>query len=311
MAQGCVSIYSEAKKSEEKTPVGLFIVGSKEFRTRVNRERQYKKSEVYPFSPEDSARVVRYFIQNEKWIHLLAFTCGYNTGRRAGDYLNFSWNQIYNPSTGRFRNDISGFKEEKTGKYVLVHINSALKNVIEMYIEKTGCDPAKNNYCEPVFKQLSGTHPGSILTIDGHRKALKKAASDLGIDYNVGTHSARKSFGADSRMLHPNDYDSIETLQTIFNHSSGKITNRYIGLTKTKTDNYYDDIGEFYNKHILSGEKYSGIESKPVATLYSSDLKEILISAYEAGKNNAQSDDPMVHAKAIAEIFQKADAFTK
>lgn len=303
--------YFETNKPKDKNNVELLIVGSNEFRTRVNRERRNKKSEVYPFSPEDSAKVVQYFIQNQKWIHLLAFTFGYNTGRRAGDYLQFTWEQLYNPSTGKFRSDISGFKEKKTGKYAVVHINSALKSVIELYLEKTKCDPAKNNYREPVFKQLCGTHSGNILTIDGHRKALKKAACDLGIEYNVGTHSARKSFGADSRMLHPDDYDSMETLQTIFNHSSSKITNRYIGLTKTNTDNYYDDIGDFYNEYIFSGKKYEGIESKPVVTIHSSDLKEIIISAYETGKNNSQNEDPMAHARAIAEILQKIEDISK
>lgn len=296
---------------KEKRTMNLLIVGSPEFQNRTQRNRQHKKSEVYPFSPEDSAKIVQYFIQNEKWIHLLAFTFGYNTGRRAGDYLGFTWEQIYNPSTGKFRSDISGFKEEKTGKYAVVHINSALKSVIELYLEKTKCDPAKNHYAEPVFKQLCGTHPGSVLTIDGHRKALKKAAANLGIEYNVGTHSARKSFGADSRMLHPDDYDSIETLQTIFNHSSSKITNRYIGLTKTNTDNYYNDIGDFYSEYILSGKKYEGIESQPIITIHSSDLKDVLISAYETGKENSQSEDPMVHAKAIARILQKIEEVSK
>lgn len=99
-----------------------------------------------------------------------------------------------------------------------------------------------------------GTHPGKVITRGGCLTAIKRAAEDCKISYNVGTHSARKSFGANAMMLHPADPNNLETVQVILNHSDSKTTTNYIGLTKQKVDTYYDDNGTFF-KDYITGDK--------------------------------------------------------
>ena len=167
-----------------------------------------------------------------------------------------------------------------------------------------------NDYQNPVFLQLTGTHKGTVLSDSGHLKALKKAAAAVGIEYNVGTHSPRKTFGMMSRMIHPGDYDSMELLQTIYNHSSTKTTKAYIGLTKKKIDAYYDDMGNFFDEYIVAGKPYA-VSNKPIVSIDSDDLRDIIRAAYQSGIQNAGTSDAMTHIDAINGIMQMVEGMVK
>lgn len=268
------------------------------------------KSEVYPFQIEDAQKIVQYFKDNEMWLHFLVFTFSCNMARRITDTLSLQWKHLFNPETGNIRNDLLEISEQKTGKLANPRINSACRSAIKTYVEKTGCDPSADDYQRPVFLQLSGTHKGSVITDAGYRKALKKAAKAVGIEYNVGTHSTRKMFGMLNRMLHPNDYDSMEILRTILNHSDSKTTERYIGLTKQKVDKYYDDMGTLFEDYIVGGKKYNFVSS-PIVSIDTNDLRDIIKLAYEAGRDNANNQDAMRHVDAITEIMEIVESLVK
>jgi len=190
-------------------------------------------------------------------------------------------------------------------------INQACRNAIQLYIEKTGCDVTKDNYSVPVFMQLSGTHKGTILSDSGYLKAIKRVAGKVGIEYNVGTHSPRKTFGMMSRMLHPSDYNSMELLQTIYNHRDTKTTNHYIGLTKKEVDKYYDDMGSFFEEYVVGGKEYAIQGDKPMVTLDSNDLRDVIRTAYEMGRNSADAKDAMIHVDNINTIMELIENFKK
>lgn len=276
-----------------------------------HNKQKGKKSEVYHYEISDMKKITTYFANEEKWLHYLMFVLSCNMARRVGDMLLLKWENFFNPNTGDFRNDILEITEDKTDKLANPHINSACRAAINLYIEKTGCDVSKNNYKMPVFLQLTGNFKGKILSYSCCIKTLKEAAKKVGIKYNVGTHSARKTFGMTSRMLHPNDYDSMELLQTIYNHSDSKTTGRYIGLTKKKIDTYYDDMGNFFDDYIIGNKEYEEISDKPIVTLDTNDLRDIIRAAYEAGKNNATENDAMVHIYSISEIMQMVERLKK
>lgn len=276
-----------------------------------NNKKKGKKSEVYPFEIADAKKMMMYFVDHEMWIHYLAFTLSCNMARRIGDMLALRWENFYDPTTGKFRNDILEIREDKTDKLANPKINQACRNAINLYVEKTGCDVTLDNYTVPVFMQISGTHKGKVLSDSGYLKAIKKVAIAVGIEYNVGTHSPRKTFGMMSRMLHPGDYDSMELLQTIYNHSDTKTTKHYIGLTKKKIDAYYDDMGEFFDDYVVGDKEYAIQSDKPMVTLDSNDLRDVIRAAYEAGRNNAESSDAMSHVDSINAIMQMVESFQK
>ena len=241
-----------------------------------SNKKKGAKSEVQPFEVNDIKKMTKYFEDNKMWTQYLLFTVGCNMARRVGDTLTLTWEHFYNPATGNFRTDILEITEDKTDKLANPRINKAVRDAILRYIAETGCDPSENGYKNHVFTQLTGTHKGNVITSDGYRKALKKAAVAVGIEYNVGTHSPRKTFGMVSRMLHPNDYDSMELLQTIYNHSDTKTTKHYIGLTKKKIDQYYDDMGEFFGDYVTGNKQYNKAMNKPTITIEWADLRDVL-----------------------------------
>lgn len=269
-----------------------------------------KKSEVCPFEIEDMVKLIEYFKDNHMWLYYMMFVLSCNLARRVGDMLSLKWENFFNPSTGTIRSNILEIQEEKTDKLANPRINSACRAAIKIYVDETGCDVSKDRYTVPVFMQLSGNYRGTVLSDSGYLKALKRAASSVGIDYNVGTHSPRKTFGKMSRMLHPSDYDSMELLQTIYNHSDTKTTKRYIGLTKEKVDTYYDDMGNFFDEYVVAGKPYA-VADKPIVSIDSDDLRDIIRAAYQSGLQNAGNSDAMAHVDAINDIMQMVEGMVK
>lgn len=269
------------------------------------------KSEVMPIEIADMKKLNQYFIEHNQWENYLIFVLSCNMARRIGDTLSLTWEHVFNPSTGLIRTDLLEIVEDKTDKLANPHINSACRSAIRLYLDKTGVDPAANHYKNPVFIQTSGNYKGRVITDDGYRKGLKKAAREVGITYNVGTHSPRKTFGMMSRMLHPGDYDSMELLQTIYNHSDTKTTKHYIGLTKKKIDAYYDDFGTFFDEYVTGDKIYEDVSEKPVVSLDANDLRDLISTAYKMGASNAGSADPNTHVDALNELMSMIDNLRK
>lgn len=279
---------------------------------KISQNKQKgKKSEVYHLEIEDMKKITAYFRDNEKWLCYLIFVLSCNMARRVGDTLSLTWENFFNPATGQFRVNLLEFAEDKTDKLANPKLNSACRSAIKLYIDKTGCDPAADGYSVPICMQLSGNYKGRIMSESGYYKNVKKAAATLGIEYNVGTHSPRKTFGMMNRMIHPGDYDSMEILQTIFNHSDAKTTRRYIGVTKQKVDRYYDDMGEFFEDYIIGDGEYKDVSNSFILSLEANDLRDIIKAAYEAGKNNADNQDVMVHVEAITRLMAMVDQLKK
>ena len=274
----------------------------------ATNKKRGRKSEVYPFELEDMKRVIGYFEENKMWLHYMLFIVSCNTARRIGDTLSLTWEHIYNPQTGKMRQEILEIAEQKTDKLANPRINTACQRAIEKYIKETGCVVSVNNYHNPMFLQLSGTHKGTVISDDGYRKALKKAADAVGIIYNVGTHSTRKTFGKMSRMLHPDDYDSMELLQTIYNHSDAKTTKKYIGLTKEKIDKYYDDMGDFFDDYVTGNEKYIPETQKTTVNVDINDLRQLITLALSEGR--AIKDDSQMLDTAN-ELYDILDSLVK
>lgn len=275
-----------------------------------SKKREGVSSEVFTYTVEEARMMLDYFKQHEQWIHYLVFVLGLNLARRNGDIRSLTWANFFDPKTGKYRNNLV-IKEQKTGKFTSPHINSAVKEAISLYCEKTGCDPSHNNYSDPILLQHTGNYVGRVMGYSGCLKGIKRAAAALGIEHNVGTHSTRKTFGETSRMLHPNDQNSMEILQSLYNHSSTKITNRYIGLEKKHVDRYYDDIGEFVTDYIVGGKQFEDVAQKPVVSLDVNDLRSIISLAYNAGIENAGKTDPSIHIDTINEILSMIDAAQK
>lgn len=241
------------------------------------------RTEVYPFwELSDIKAMIDGFSQDKKWKWRLAFNIGLLMGRRVGDTLAMHWYDFYEEN-GRRKHHLE-ICEEKTDKTTYVLIPDLIWKEIELYIEKTGINPAANDYRDEIFPYRGNANrQGRDRRDEAYRKAFKDVSKKVGIRYPVCTHSTRKTFGYYGIKLHPNDPANIDILQKFFNHSDRATTLRYIGLTQEKQDNYSKDWGKVM-EDVIAGKQII-LENSPVITLKTQDLREILKEAYLLGEN--------------------------
>ena len=110
---------------------------------------------------------------------------------------------------------------------------------------------------------------------DDYRKKLKKAVEAVGIQYQVSSHSLRKSWGYWIHKTHPFDPDCLLSLQKMFNHSDLQTTMNYIGLTEEKNRQLINDHGEFIH-NVLAGKGDEIVKNMPVISLKSDDFGKII-----------------------------------
>lgn len=300
-------------------------------------------TEVYPFrSMEDILNMMNYFKDREQWDNYLIFMYGLLLGRRISDTISMKWDDLIYEN-GNYKNEINTIEELKTGKTTVIPVSPMVKQVTELYLEKTGRKVTdnihdwifqfdqktewknregsrfytnENNYdsemdmisawCDLLNKDFSDRRKTEIenefhkqkefsklgeylyydvewhfvikAQIEIFRREFVKAAKEVGITYNVSTHTLRKSFGMWTKKLHPYDADCLTMLQNIFNHSDVQTTTRYIGLTAEKKIQYFNDMGDFLS-NIENGKMDDIQRNSPVVSLKSDDLREVLKEA--------------------------------
>lgn len=223
-------------------------------------------TKVEPFhSFDDLNKVLKYFLDNGQSHHWLCSCLMVSLGRRVGDTMSLKWSDIYTIN-GKTKKRLTNLKEEKTGKIVGVRLHDFALECIAEYCNMENLNPIEH-YNEKIF---------SIGTA-AYRAALKKAVVEVGLDYEISTHSFRKFYGNMMYKLHPQDIDSIKMVQFMFGHSSEDITKEYIGAIDEKIDRYVDDYSD-YLKNCKDG-KEKILDNSPVISIKTGDLRIILQKA--------------------------------
>ena len=151
----------------------------------------------------------------------ILFLIGINTGLRISDLLALKREQIIRLNKKKRKEFL--IREGKTKKERMINITSIFKEVY-MY--------ASTLESEYLFPSRKGDK--AISPIQAYRQ-LNKAGEFAGVD-SIGTHTMRKTFGY---HFYKQTKD-IAMLQDILNHSTPKITLRYIGIDKEEKDSVLD-----------------------------------------------------------------------
>jgi site-specific recombinase XerD len=126
--------------------------------------------------------------------------------------------------------------EQKTGKTSVIFLNNSVKQAIQKYKQAFG------NSTETVLSEnyLFGSYGRGDTHISRVQafRIIKQAAQECGIEGVISCHSLRKTFGyyAWKQGVQP------VMLMNIFNHSSFRITQRYLGIEQDDRDKIFRDI---------------------------------------------------------------------
>lgn len=232
--------------------------------SKVNRDN------VYPFKEEDIPKMVKYFknridIANNKEDEMIArrdlslYIMGLNIGLRVSDLVSLKWSDIYNDDwTFRTGKSIAPKKTRKSNrpkkdnekpkqdKHILLKFNDDFRKAIDYY--RQYCDIKDINSYIFLSREVNSNKKNNKKEIKEHicedtvGYIIKKAAKEVGIKYNVRTHSLRKTF-CRLRYDHSNDKSkTLVELMVLLGHSSPSVTKHYICVSEEELEALYNDV---------------------------------------------------------------------
>ena len=189
-------------------------------------------STTQPIRNQKELEKFKNFYLQEKPNHrnYLLIILGLNTALRISDLLKLKYQNIYDFDKKKIRKHLT-ITEQKTGKENIIYLNHELQKAIAECL-----DFQNHNGAEWIFpSQLQAEKP---LSRQQAFRIVKKAARYAGISENISCHSLRKTFGyfAWKQGVLP------ALLMEIYNHSSYKITKRYLGIEQDDKDEIYKKI---------------------------------------------------------------------
>ena len=185
---------------------------------------------------KDVKRLYNWFLENRTVKEAECFLIGCNVALRASDLLSLRFDQIEQGQKTVVLN------EKKTGKRKEIPITPIVREAVARLREYYNSrDFYKAKKFEPTYLFQSTSrrafHLCQPFCIQHLGLAFKEAQKDLNLDYNINTHSMRKTWGY---QAYENGAD-ILYIQGLMNHSNQHVTLRYIGVTKSTIQKMYHD----------------------------------------------------------------------
>jgi integrase len=163
---------------------------------------------VEPIRSRDMLERLERALMYESYRYYMIWKFSTNSALRASDVLKVKVEMV--------RHRSNPIKEKKTRKYRQLYINDEFRADIDDWSKYLNDD-------DFLFRDMKSNRQPSFHSYFG---ALKRAAERIGLNQNIGTHSARKTFG----YWHYKKFNDIAQLQYILNHSHPKETLIYIGV---------------------------------------------------------------------------------
>lgn len=188
----------------------------------------------------DFKKIQDYFLGKKQIRNYMMWTIGVCFGVRASDLCRLRWRHLLNEDyTYRDRIKIT---EKKTGKLQGCLITEAIREAITKYLNSVSWDICLDEF---VFAKTTGAE--TPITEKHCWRILKTAAEAVGIDYNIGSHSMRRSFANIALCVDEStiDMNAITKIQGLLNHSDPRVTLRYLGTLDKMYDNARVAVSDF------------------------------------------------------------------
>ncbi len=159
---------------------------------------------------------------------------GLNTALRISDLLQLKWKDVFDEYGKCIREHLE-LTEQKTGKTKILILNDAVCRVLCRYKEFV----FSNGHYQPA-QYLFASQKGENIPLCRSQayRIVKTAAEAAGLYSHISCHSLRKTFGyhAWKQGVPP------ALLMDIYNHSSYRITKRYLCIEQDERDEVYKKI---------------------------------------------------------------------
>jgi len=174
---------------------------------------------------EQLNQMAEYWLKLKNFRNYVMIVAGTCTALRISDLLGLKWNDVYDEKNNTFRPHFT-ITEKKTGKEKTIALNPEAISALRLYL------PHRRG--EYIFSSNRKDKPKAIGRVQAWR-IINEAAEAIKAVGKIACHSLRKTFGyfAWKSGVMP------AMLMDIFNHSSFKITRRYLGITQDDRDSVY------------------------------------------------------------------------
>lgn len=157
---------------------------------------------------------------------------GLNTALRISDLLHLKWRDVYDFSNKTCFSHVC-VTEQKTGKVNQIALNHAIFDALREYFSASASAPSGDDY---LFQSRKGAN--QPLSRSQAFRVIKEAANATGMGHHISCHSLRKTFGYHAWRQGV----SSVLLMDIYNHSSFRITKRYLGIEQDDRDHVFLNI---------------------------------------------------------------------
>ena len=160
-----------------------------------------------------------------------------NTGLRVSDVLSIAWRQLIHPikkGDDVFISVLEGKTKntKKESKPRVIKLNDTILKALRNFnISETNLD-----------KKVFTSQKNSAYSIQQLNRILKSVFSKESKEYNLSTHSLRKTFGRQVYETNKQSEHALIKLSEIFQHSNLSITRVYLGIRQSEINNIYDNL---------------------------------------------------------------------
>lgn len=166
----------------------------------------------------------------------LLIILGLNTALRISDLLTLKWADVYDFRKKGSRQHIE-LTEQKTGKYSCIYLNSSIQGALANYWNYYGEKKGQPITASDFLFSGRGTQGNPISRVQAFR-IIRKAANSCNLNGCISCHSLRKTFGYYAWQ----QGTSPALLMSIYNHSSFRVTQRYLGIEQDDRDQVFQNI---------------------------------------------------------------------
>lgn len=187
---------------------------------------------VQPIRDKEQLERIKRILKGNSLRDYCLFVLGINSGLRVGDLVKLKVSDVLTDK-GNLKDRVWVI-EKKTKKSKDFPLGESSQKALKEYLSSTKLEMA--DYLFPSRKENHDSKKGNYeLDRRSVWRILKEAGFLAGIKEPIGSHTIRKTFGY---WAYKEGYP-VPLIQELLNHSSEKITLRYIGITRDDKDKVY------------------------------------------------------------------------